>query len=72
MSFRPFRQPEINAPQTTYDFKECLFFGGSIKVIIGFPSRDRGHNTFFSRLTLRVPVSTQKKGVVIESDNVEK
>ena len=32
----------------------------------------QGTQPIFSRLTLRAPVSTQKKYVVIEFDNVEK
>jgi hypothetical protein len=71
-SFQPFRQSENNAPKTTYDFYACLFFNGRIKVITDFPSGDSSHNTFFPRLTLRAPVSTQKQCVVIEFDNVEK
>jgi len=67
-----FRLPELNAPKTTYDFYACLLFGGSIKVTTDFTVGDIGHNTFFPRLTLRTQVSTQKKSVVIELDNVEK
>ena len=48
LSFRPFQQPEINAPKTTiYDFYACLLFGGSIKVTTGFLIGDIGHNPFF-------------------------
>ena len=66
------QQPENNAPQTTYDFYACFFFDRCIKVTTSFPVGDSWHNPFFSRLTLRAPVSTQKKCIVIELDNVEK
>jgi len=38
-----------------------VFFCGSIKVTTGFPIGDSSHNPFISRLTLRAPVSAQKK-----------
>jgi hypothetical protein len=69
---QPFWQLKNNALKTTYDFYAFSFSRGSIKVTTGFQIRDIGHNTFFSRLTLRVPVSTQKKSVVTALDNVEK
>jgi len=49
-----------------------VYIWSCIKVITGFPMATSRHNTFFYRLILRAPVSTQKKSVVIEFDNVEK
>jgi len=63
-------KPENNAPKTTYDFNTYLVLDGSIKVTTGFPIGTAVTIHFF-RLTLRVPVSTRKKCVVIGFDNVK-
>ena len=53
-------------------FMRVYLFTVSIKITTGFPVGNIGHNPFFPRLTLRAPVSTPKKCVEIEFDNVEK